>query len=204
LNIFLFNVPYGEPTCRLRCAHHTPTWEIRGLIVSTPLEVCRLVIRLLAISTLIFRHLVLRILGMNTRTIGILMISIPIVQTSSRFPLRLCGMARTVGITPRLLVEHSRRLQARVPPRLIDITDQPPLHSRRCAKPPGRDLRCLRRPLDRHGQGTLLQEERAMSFTWSPRVAMSRDEMDRVLQQKLVARLTSIRPDGDPHTTPLW
>jgi PPOX class probable F420-dependent enzyme len=43
-----------------------------------------------------------------------------------------------------------------------------------------------------------------MSFTWSPRVAMSRDEMDRFLQQKLVARLTSIRPDGYPHTTPLW
>jgi PPOX class probable F420-dependent enzyme len=43
-----------------------------------------------------------------------------------------------------------------------------------------------------------------MSFTWSPSVAMSRDEMDRFLQQKLVARLTSIRPDGYPHTTPLW
>jgi hypothetical protein len=43
-----------------------------------------------------------------------------------------------------------------------------------------------------------------MSFTWSPRVAMSRDEMDRFLQQKLAARLTSIRPDGYPHTTPLW
>jgi hypothetical protein len=41
-----------------------------------------------------------------------------------------------------------------------------------------------------------------MSFTWSPSVAMSRDEMDRFLQQKLVARLTSIRPDGYPHTTP--
>jgi hypothetical protein len=37
-----------------------------------------------------------------------------------------------------------------------------------------------------------------MSFTWSPSVAMSRDEMDRFLQQKLVARLTSIRPDGYP------
>src|SRR6266704_63691 len=59
-------------------------------------------------------------------------------------------------------------------------------------------------PLYGHGQGTLLQEERAMSFTWSPSVAMSRDEMDRFLQQKLVARLTSIRPDGYPHTTPLW
>jgi Pyridoxamine 5'-phosphate oxidase len=43
-----------------------------------------------------------------------------------------------------------------------------------------------------------------MSFTWSPSVAMSWEEMDRFLQQKLVARLTSIRPDGYPHTTPLW
>jgi PPOX class probable F420-dependent enzyme len=33
---------------------------------------------------------------------------------------------------------------------------------------------------------------------------MSREEMNRFLQQKLVARLTSIRPDGYPHTTPLW
>jgi hypothetical protein len=41
-----------------------------------------------------------------------------------------------------------------------------------------------------------------MSFTWSPSVAMSRDEMDRFLQQKLVARLTSIPPDGYPHTIP--
>jgi nitroimidazol reductase NimA-like FMN-containing flavoprotein (pyridoxamine 5'-phosphate oxidase superfamily) len=43
-----------------------------------------------------------------------------------------------------------------------------------------------------------------MCFTWSPSVAMSRDEMDRFLQQKLVARLTSLRPDGYPHTTPRW
>jgi PPOX class probable F420-dependent enzyme len=43
-----------------------------------------------------------------------------------------------------------------------------------------------------------------MSFTWSPSVAMSGEEMDRFLQQKMVARLTSIRPDGYPHTTPLW
>ncbi len=43
-----------------------------------------------------------------------------------------------------------------------------------------------------------------MSFTWSPSVAMSREESDRFLQQKAVARLTSIRPDGYPHTTPLW
>jgi nitroimidazol reductase NimA-like FMN-containing flavoprotein (pyridoxamine 5'-phosphate oxidase superfamily) len=33
---------------------------------------------------------------------------------------------------------------------------------------------------------------------------MNRDEIDRFLQQTLVARLTSIRPDGYPHTTPLW
>jgi PPOX class probable F420-dependent enzyme len=33
---------------------------------------------------------------------------------------------------------------------------------------------------------------------------MSKEEIDSFLQQKLVARLTSIRPDGYPHTTPLW
>lgn len=43
-----------------------------------------------------------------------------------------------------------------------------------------------------------------MSLTWAPRVAMSQEEMDSFLRQKLVARLTSIRPDGYPHTTPLW
>jgi general stress protein 26 len=43
-----------------------------------------------------------------------------------------------------------------------------------------------------------------MSFTWSPSVAMGREEIDRFLQQTLVARLTSIRLDGYPHTTPLW
>jgi general stress protein 26 len=43
-----------------------------------------------------------------------------------------------------------------------------------------------------------------MSLTWSPSVAMGWEEMDRFLQQKLVARLTSIRPHGYPHTTPLW
>src|SRR5690349_15782893 len=43
-----------------------------------------------------------------------------------------------------------------------------------------------------------------MSLTWAPGVAMSKEEMDSFLRQKLVARLTSIRPDGYPHTTPLW
>jgi hypothetical protein len=33
---------------------------------------------------------------------------------------------------------------------------------------------------------------------------MSKEEMDSFLRQKLVARLTSIRSDGYPHTTPLW
>lgn len=33
---------------------------------------------------------------------------------------------------------------------------------------------------------------------------MSAEEIDGFLGQKLVARLTSIRPDGYPHTTPLW
>jgi hypothetical protein len=41
-------------------------------------------------------------------------------------------------------------------------------------------------------------------FTLGPSVAMSKAEMDRFLQQKLVARFPSIRPDGSPHTTPLW
>ena len=35
-------------------------------------------------------------------------------------------------------------------------------------------------------------------------VGMSKAEMDSFLKQKLVARFTSIRPDGYPHTTPLW
>jgi PPOX class probable F420-dependent enzyme len=43
-----------------------------------------------------------------------------------------------------------------------------------------------------------------MSLTWAPGVAMSKEEIDNFLRQKLVARLTSIRPDGYPHTTPLW
>jgi PPOX class probable F420-dependent enzyme len=43
-----------------------------------------------------------------------------------------------------------------------------------------------------------------MILTWAPRVAMSKEEIDSFLQQKFVARLTSIRPDGYPHTTPLW
>ena len=43
-----------------------------------------------------------------------------------------------------------------------------------------------------------------MIFTWAPGVAMSWDEINSFLQQKLAARLTSIRPDGYPHTTPLW
>jgi hypothetical protein len=34
--------------------------------------------------------------------------------------------------------------------------------------------------------------------------AMSKAEMDSFLEQKLVARFTSIRSDGYPHTTPLW
>ncbi len=37
-----------------------------------------------------------------------------------------------------------------------------------------------------------------MSFTWAPRVALSKEEIDSFLRQKLVARLTSIRPDGYP------
>jgi PPOX class probable F420-dependent enzyme len=43
-----------------------------------------------------------------------------------------------------------------------------------------------------------------MSLTWAPSIAMSKEEVDHFLGQKLVARLTSIRPDGYPHTTPLW
>jgi nitroimidazol reductase NimA-like FMN-containing flavoprotein (pyridoxamine 5'-phosphate oxidase superfamily) len=33
---------------------------------------------------------------------------------------------------------------------------------------------------------------------------MSDEEIDEFLNQKLVARLTSIRPDGFPHSTPFW
>jgi nitroimidazol reductase NimA-like FMN-containing flavoprotein (pyridoxamine 5'-phosphate oxidase superfamily) len=43
-----------------------------------------------------------------------------------------------------------------------------------------------------------------MSLTWAPPVAMSKQEIDTFLGHKLVARLTSIRPDGYPHTTPFW
>ena len=43
-----------------------------------------------------------------------------------------------------------------------------------------------------------------MSLTWAPSVAMSAEEIDDFLNQKLVARLTSIRPDGYPHSTPFW
>ena len=43
-----------------------------------------------------------------------------------------------------------------------------------------------------------------MSLTWAPSVAMSLEEMDDFLNEKLVARLTSIRPDGYPHSTPFW
>ena len=42
------------------------------------------------------------------------------------------------------------------------------------------------------------------SLTLGPSVAMSKEEIDRFLEQKLVARFTSIRLDGYPHTTPLW
>jgi nitroimidazol reductase NimA-like FMN-containing flavoprotein (pyridoxamine 5'-phosphate oxidase superfamily) len=41
-------------------------------------------------------------------------------------------------------------------------------------------------------------------LTLGPSVAMSKEEVDSFLEQKLVARFTSIRPDGYPHTTPLW
>src|SRR5262252_1555284 len=50
-------------------------------------------------------------------------------------------------------------------------------------------------------EGTTMEQS---YLTLGPSVAMSKDEMDRFLQQKLVARFTSIRPDGYPHTTPLW
>ena len=43
-----------------------------------------------------------------------------------------------------------------------------------------------------------------MSLTWAPSVAMSGEEIDNFLNQKLIARLTSIRPDGYPHSTPFW
>ena len=43
-----------------------------------------------------------------------------------------------------------------------------------------------------------------MSLTWAPSIAMSKEEIDSFLNQKLVARLTSIRPDGYPHSTPFW
>src|SRR4029434_872429 len=53
-------------------------------------------------------------------------------------------------------------------------------------------------------KGHVPRKECTMILTWAPGVAMSKEEIDSFLQQKLVARLTSIRPDGYPHTTPLW
>jgi hypothetical protein len=41
-------------------------------------------------------------------------------------------------------------------------------------------------------------------LTLGPSVAMSKEQIDSFLEQKLVARFTSICPDGYPHTTPLW
>ena len=43
-----------------------------------------------------------------------------------------------------------------------------------------------------------------MTLTWTPQTAMSKQEIDNFLNQKLISRFTSIRPDGYPHTTPLW
>lgn len=42
------------------------------------------------------------------------------------------------------------------------------------------------------------------TLTWSPEAAMTAQEIDSFLAEKLAARLTSIRPDGYPHATPLW
>jgi nitroimidazol reductase NimA-like FMN-containing flavoprotein (pyridoxamine 5'-phosphate oxidase superfamily) len=52
-----------------------------------------------------------------------------------------------------------------------------------------------------HPEGKPMEQSYLML---GPSVAMSKEEIDSFLQQKLVARLTSIRPDGYPHTTPLW
>ena len=41
-------------------------------------------------------------------------------------------------------------------------------------------------------------------MTWSPEVAMSKGEIDNFLNQKLVARLASIKKDSSVHITPLW
>lgn len=43
-----------------------------------------------------------------------------------------------------------------------------------------------------------------MSMTWAPRVAMTDREMNAFLNEKNVARMATIRPDGYPHVTPLW
>lgn len=43
-----------------------------------------------------------------------------------------------------------------------------------------------------------------MSLTWSPKVAMSKGEIDAFLNKPLVARVATIREDGYPHVTPLW
>jgi PPOX class probable F420-dependent enzyme len=52
-----------------------------------------------------------------------------------------------------------------------------------------------------HQEGKIMEQS---YLTLGPSVAMSQAEIDSFLKQKLVARFTSIRPDGYPHTTPLW
>ena len=43
-----------------------------------------------------------------------------------------------------------------------------------------------------------------MVLTWAPGIAMSKEEMDSFLNQKLLARLATNRSDGYPHATPLY
>jgi nitroimidazol reductase NimA-like FMN-containing flavoprotein (pyridoxamine 5'-phosphate oxidase superfamily) len=42
------------------------------------------------------------------------------------------------------------------------------------------------------------------SYTWSPQVAMSKEEIDSFLNEKNIARVATIRPDGTIHMSPLW
>jgi hypothetical protein len=43
-----------------------------------------------------------------------------------------------------------------------------------------------------------------MALRWDPRVAMSAREIDNYLAGRLVARISTVSPDGYPNVTPAW
>lgn len=45
---------------------------------------------------------------------------------------------------------------------------------------------------------------KGFALTWSPAVAMSKEEIDTFLSGRLVARIATIGSDGIPHINPVW